>query len=186
MKKALQHILFVAALLPGTAFAEPVGQAASSKAQVVKADPLPMMTLDEAVAATHGKLSLRVLAFLKTMNGIVAAGKQPDFTEARWNALTPMVDVDHFRRVGNFGEVMNWKDYTPMLTKWVQHSWWQGRIRRISEVGNLVYLEAEERMSTKGEVRDDGGYDILHSLSVYEFGKDGKLTGLWVYDERPR
>lgn len=154
-------------------------------APAVRADPLPRLTIDEALRMETGPNARRVLQWLKVMEAVVAQGKSPGFSAAAWAPLGAQVDQRAFRRVGNFGEVMGWADYTPMLTQWARKSWWTSRIRRVREVGNLVYLEAEERSSTAGPVGETG-YSALNSLSVYEFDAQGKLVGLWVYDQMPR
>ena len=41
-------------------------------------------------------------------------------------------------------------------------------------------------MNTKGDFGEDGGYNILHSLSAYESDKNGRINGLWIYDQSPR
>ena len=179
MSHVLATTLVVMTLLPCAAFAQSAGQGP-------RMDPLPRMTIDQALATEKGPLARRVLQWVKVMEGIVKEGKKPGFSEANWARLGENVDLKVFRRVGNFGEVMGWKEYTPMLTQWARSSYWTGRIRRVREVGNLVYLEAEERSSNKGEFGEDGGYNVLNSNSVYEFDANGKLIGLWVYDQSPR
>jgi hypothetical protein len=52
-------------------------------------------------------------------------------------------------------------------------------------VPGFVYLESEERSRTDGPVKDDGNYKTLDSLAVYEFDGNGKIKGLYVYDQRP-
>lgn len=181
------RLAFTLLAVAGAALAAPViAQGIPASTVGVRADPLPRLTVDQALAAERQPLARRVLQLIETMESTVVEGKQPGFGEANWNGLASFVDTAKFRRVGNFNEVVDWKDYVGLLTSWARSSWYTGRIRRINQVGNLVYIETEERSSTKGPFGDDGGYQALNSNAVYGFDAKGKLTDLWVYDQMSR
>jgi hypothetical protein len=52
---------------------------------------------------------------------------------------------------------------------------WEGTLRRITEVPNLVFLELEERNTR------DGVTDVSHTVTIYEFNSAAKLQKLDVY-----
>lgn len=182
LKRLLQVVLGVGLAMPALALAQPSVPIAAT----ARPDPLPRMTVDEALAAETHPLSRRVLQLIKVMEDAVVEAKKPGFSEASWAPLADLVDTARFRRVGNFSEVGGWKEYVSLLTPWARSSWYSGRIRRINQVGNLVYLETEERSSTKGPFGEEGGYQTLNSNAVYAFDADGKITDLWVYDQMSR
>jgi hypothetical protein len=125
-----------------------------------------------------GPLSKKVLEYGALMKRIVAEdAKRPGFTAAAagWAELAALVDTARFERVGNFLETMNWDDYVALLTPWAKETDYDFTFRRISEVGNLVFLELEERSEAAGRK------STVRSLSLYEFGDDGKLRHLDIY-----
>jgi hypothetical protein len=109
------------------------------------------------------------------MERIVKKAKQPGFTVSDWAPLTELVAVEEFERVGCFLEVMNWQEYTEMLTKWATSTTFEKILRRVTEVPELVFLELQERNTT------DGNLTVVNSLTIYEFNKAGKLCHLDVY-----
>lgn len=150
-----------------------------------------LLTLAEARQQYRGRLSKVVLDFLEVMERVVNRPKQPAMTAADWAPLGEFVDREKFRRVGNFGVRNDWASYTTLLTRWGNSSWWKGYIWRMREVpdksghGGLVYLESEERSSTRHAVTDGGDYSTLASIAVYEIDADNRITRLHVYDQRP-
>ncbi|MEO5587917.1 MAG: hypothetical protein ABIQ81_09545 [Novosphingobium sp.] len=175
---------------PGHA-AEPAAKPTAASPAAVAIPPRQLLTLDEAKRQPNGPLSQKVLAFLTVMDRVVNKPKQPAITAADWEPLGDLVDRQKFRRVGNFGVRNDWPSYAGLLTQWANYSWWKGRIWRLREVpaadgkSGLVYLESEERSNQKHPVADDGDYSTLASIAVYEIDRDGKITALWVYDQRP-
>ena len=77
--------------------------------------------------------------------------------------------------MGNFKEVMNWQEYVTFLTNWASNSEWECSFKRITEAGNVVFLELEER-SRIGDFSNS-----VNSVSVYEFDKAGKITHVDIY-----
>jgi hypothetical protein len=106
---------------------------------------------------------------------VVDEAKQPGFSEASWAPLAELVDVDAFERVGAFKEVQRWPEYVTFLTGWASGATWECSFKRITESGDLVFLELEERLGM-GDVKT-----AVNSLSVYEFNDAGKIRHLDIY-----
>jgi hypothetical protein len=70
---------------------------------------------------------------------------------------------------------MNWGEYVTFLTNWATSSEWDSTFKRVTEVGNVVFLELEEH-SRIGEFSNS-----VNSVSVYEFDSGGKITHIDVY-----
>jgi hypothetical protein len=124
-------------------------------------------------------LSRRVLDYSLEMKRMVDAAKQPGFSAESWAGLAEYVNTGKFIRVGNFKEVMTWADYVAFLTPWAMHSEWEGTFKRVTESGNLVILELEERSKVGGHT------SVVNSVSVYEFGEDGRIEHLDIYLQMP-
>lgn len=123
-----------------------------------------------------GPLSKIVLEYGAIMKRIIDHdSKQVGFTTDGWAELAAMVDTRDFERVGNFLEVVSWDEYVEMLTNWAIASQWECSFKRITEVGNVVFQELEER-SVVGEHRS-----TVNSVSVYEFDEKGKIRHLDIY-----
>ena len=120
-------------------------------------------------------LSRKVLEYSQIMKRVVDSAKQPGFSVASWAPLVELVAIDEFERVGNFKEVMNWQDYVNFLTNWAMSSDWECSFKRVTEVGNVVFLELEER-SRIGDYRS-----VVNSVSVYEFNSAGKIGHIDIY-----
>jgi hypothetical protein len=134
--------------------------------------------LDEVIGSYSG-LSRTVLDYSRLMKRLVDMAKQPGFSVDSWAPLAELVAVDDFERVGNFKEVMNWKDYVDFLTNWAMGSEWDCSFKRITEVDNVVFLELEER-TVMPEFSS-----AVNSLSVYEFDDAGKIRHLDIYLQMP-
>jgi hypothetical protein len=124
-------------------------------------------------------LARKVLRYSEHFLRIVNKIKQPGFREADWMALEELVDVKSFRRLGVFltdrAEVSNWLQYKQLITQYGGMTAWEGTLRRITEVPNLVFLELEERNTR------DGVTDVSHTVTIYEFNSAAKLQKLDVY-----
>ena len=98
-----------------------------------------------------------------------------------WQPLTEFVAVEDFERVGTFMERQDWRTYTEMLTQWAGSiDSFETSVHRVSESGNLVYYEIEERHQRGDNV------SVVNSLTVFEFGDDAKIRRLAVYLQQPR
>ena len=133
----------------------------------------------EDVIADYSGLARRVLDYTQTMKSLVDAAKQPGFDPARWDEIGACIDTATFERVGNFKEVMDWPTYRAFLEGWARGSDWECSFKRVTEHGELVLLELEERSSVGGVS------NAVNSVSVYEFGPDGKIRHLDIYLQMP-
>lgn len=123
----------------------------------------------------HTGLSRVVLEYGLLMKQIVDRAKEPGFSADTWAPIAALVDTERFERVGNFKEVMTWPEYVDFLTGWAPAASWACSFKRVSELGNLVFLELEER-SELGDFSSS-----VNSLSVYEFDDEGRLVHLDIY-----
>jgi limonene-1,2-epoxide hydrolase len=107
-------------------------------------------------------------------------------TAADWEPLSKLV-ADDFKRVGAYMEVMNWPEYVKFLTEWAGSTRFEMTVFHITEVGQAVFQEIEER-HYKGEdfirknviavYRFNDKNQIQH-LDIYEQAKD---TGRWIVE----
>lgn len=139
---------------------------------------MPLYDMDSVIGNYTG-LARKALDYSQTMKALVDEAKQPGFSANRWDSLASYVDTANFERVGNFKEVMRWDDYVTFLHGWAMSSEWECSFKRITENGNVVIMELEER-STVGGVSN-----AVNSVSVYEFNADGKLNHLDIYLQMP-
>ncbi len=116
-----------------------------------------------------------VLEYSVVIKNLVDEAKKPDFSIENWAPLAELVAIDEFERVGPFKEVMNWNDYLKFLASWASSSEWDCSFRRITEVGDMVFLELEER-NKLGDFSN-----VVNSLSVYEFTDNGKIRHIDLY-----
>ena len=131
------------------------------------------------VLKDYAGLSRKVLEYSLIMKRLVDSAKRPGFSVQSWAPLAELVAVDEFERVGNFKEVMNWRDYVGFLTNWAMTSEWECSFKRITESGKVVFLELEERSRTGGHK------SVVNSVSVYEFNAAGKIRHLDIYLQMP-
>lgn len=103
-----------------------------------------------------------------------ANGGAPDYSPDEWLGLKEFV-TDDFERIGNFKEVMTFKDMVGFLQAWAPTQHWEGSFKRVSECDNVVFLELEER------VGEGDQQTAVNSVTVYEFSDDGKIRHLDVY-----
>lgn len=128
-------------------------------------------------AESAGPLTRKVLDYDATMKRLVADVGGP----VDWDPLAEFIAVDDFERVGTFREVQNWSQYTEMLTRWASATdSFETSVRRISELGPLVYYEIEER-----HVRGDN-VNVINSITVFEFDGREKICHLNVYLQQAR
>ncbi len=126
---------------------------------------------------TDGPLTRKVLDYTQAMQRLVPGITAP----ADWDPLVEFVAVDDFERVGTFLEVQDWQQYTEMLTGWASATErFETTVRRISELGDLVYFEIEER-HFRG-----GGAHVVNSMTVFAFDENGKIRHLDVYLQQAR
>jgi hypothetical protein len=113
-----------------------------------------------SVSGIESPRVLRALAWGDKMTAIVNGA-----TDETWDALLPMIDADRFVRRGNERTELRWPAYRKLLEQWQDHSGkYEKELHRASEVGNVVYLDLDERATAK-----DGSVGSLRSISIYEF-----------------
>lgn len=123
----------------------------------------------------HGGRARLVLEYTLEMKRVVDRAKQPGFDVADWDPLARFVATDTFRRVGPFKDEMDWPGYVSFLTAWAPRRHWECSFRRVTESGNLVVLELEERSEPGNPAA------AANSVSVYEFDSADKICSLDVY-----
>ena len=113
----------------------------------------------------------KAMAYGDTMAAIVNRESDESF-----DALLPMIDPDRFKRRGNERTEMDWPTYRAMLDGWAAHSGrYDKTLHRASEVGDLVYLDLDERAEHK-----DGSVGALRSISIYEFDAADRIVAVDV------
>lgn len=123
--------------------------------------------------------SRKVLEYGLLMKRMVDEAKQPGFSAASWDVLRDLIAADDFVRVGNFKETQDFAAYVDFLTAWAPAAEWECSFKHITEVDGRVFLELEER-SRMGDFSS-----VVNSMSVYEFGADGRIHHLDVYLQMP-
>jgi hypothetical protein len=111
----------------------------------------------------------------------VRAAKELGFTEAGWDELASLMDIAKFERVGNDKVAMGWDVYRGLLMMWATTTDFWSEFRRISEVGNLVFLELTEHNTPIGSLGGGGLESVVNSCTLYEFDEAGKLVHLDIY-----
>jgi len=129
----------------------------------------------DAIVAEHTGLARTVLEYTLEMKRIVDRAKQPDFDERNWDSLARLVATDNFTRIGPLKDVMSWPEYVAFLTGWAPTRHWECSFRRITQTGDLVFLELEERSDP------DDPAAAANSLSIYDFDDRDRLRRLDVY-----
>ncbi|MGE2728627.1 hypothetical protein ACQI4F_04050 [Mycolicibacterium vaccae] len=133
-----------------------------------------MATIDDVIGDTTGRCRA-VLEYSQTMGRLVKSAKEPGFSTESWAPLAELVALDDFVRIGPFKEVMNWAEYVEFLTGWATSSEWDCSFKRVSQAGDIVFLELEER-SRIGDFSS-----VVNTASVFEFNAQGKITYVAVY-----
>ncbi|OBG15514.1 hypothetical protein A5765_09310 [Mycolicibacterium celeriflavum] len=133
-----------------------------------------LQDIDEVIDRYSGR-ARTVLEYAVITKTLVDAAKRPGFSINSWAPLAELIDTEAFVRVGNFKEVMNWPEYAEFLTNWAASSDWDCSFKRITETGNVIFLELEER-SRVGDFSNS-----VNSMTVYEFNDAGKIARIDVY-----
>lgn len=122
-----------------------------------------------------GPLTQRVYDFVEAQRKAMDAGASKP---SDWDSMIDLIDPENFRRVGAYLEELNWPDYRKFLT-----SWMAGGTRfeftefRISEVGDTVFQEIEERHYRGDE------FILKNVIAVYRFNTENKLVHLDIYEQ---
>ncbi|MDE8650260.1 hypothetical protein [Novosphingobium album (ex Liu et al. 2023)] len=134
-----------------------------------------METMEQALIKAYGPNSRRAVTYSYVMKRILDSAKAPGFGDEAWAPLGELVDIAAFARMGNFMEVVDWNQYVPLLSMWSKATDWTFHVRRVTEGEDYAVLELHE---TAGYPDRDEDYN---SISVYQFGQDGRLVHLDVY-----
>ncbi|MGP0031854.1 MAG: hypothetical protein ACLPVF_15270 [Acidimicrobiales bacterium] len=141
------------------------------------ADARPSRLGTRPGVAGAGTLTRVVLDYQETMKRLVPTLEAP----GDWDPLARFVAVGAFERIGTFLEVQNWQQYTEMLTHWAAAvDSFETTVRRMTEVGRLVYFEIEERH------RAGAHLNVVNSMTVFAFDDDDKIRHLDVYLQQER
>ncbi len=133
-----------------------------------------MTTLDDVLTTATGRRRA-VLEYSRITKNLVDAAKAPGFTADSWAPLAELVAGAEFVRIGPFKEVMNWEQYAEFLTNWAMSSEWDCTFQRLTEAGDVAFLELEER-SRIGDFSS-----VVNTVSVYEFNAENKIRRISVY-----
>ena len=122
-----------------------------------------------------GPLTGRVYGFVEAQMKVMAAGvTQP----SDWDPLTEFIDPDKFKRVGAYLEELTWPDYKNFLTGWTAGGTkFEFTEFQISEVGNSVFQEIEERHWHGDQ------FIRKNVIAVYKFNDDARLVHLDIYEQ---
>lgn len=124
-------------------------------------------------------LSRKVLEYSERFADLVKRLKKPDFSDASWRPLEELVDVDNFVRQGVFltdkTETIDWQTYKSYITKYAGATDWEATLRHLTEQGNRVVLELEERNTHSGVT------DFANTVMAYGFDGTGRVKTLEVY-----
>jgi limonene-1,2-epoxide hydrolase len=133
------------------------------------------VNLQDGISKDVGPLGAKVLEYERVFKRVAATAKRPGFSQADWGALSELVAVEEFERVGMWRDVMGWDEYVEMLTEFTKANDFESGGHRIAEAGGRVYFDREERHIKGDTVR------VVNVLSVYEFNEQGKIRHLDVY-----
>ncbi len=117
-----------------------------------------------ATSDSIGPLTRRAYAFVEAQGKALAAGitKPSD-----WDPLTEFIDPVRFKRIGAYLEELDWPQYQQFLTNWAAGGTkFEFTEFMISEVGNSVFQEIEER-HTRGDQ-----FIRKNVLAVYRFDRE--------------
>lgn len=121
-----------------------------------------------------GPLIRIVNQFVQAQADVMAKGpKVPE----DWDPVSQFVAVDEFKRVGAYLEELDWRAYTQFLNDWAQGTRFEMTEFFITEAGNAVFQEIEER-HYHGDT-----FIRKNVIAVYRFTEDGKIKHLDIYEQ---
>ncbi|MDG2004368.1 MAG: hypothetical protein P8J20_13660 [Novosphingobium sp.] len=127
-------------------------------------------------SSVTGELALKCLEYTDCIKRTVEAAKAPGFNESGWDELAALLDTDVFERVGNDKVAMGWEVYRGLLMQWATSSDFWAEFHRVSQVGNLVFLELTEHNTLVG-----GDESVVNSLTSYQYDDAGRMVRLGIY-----
>ena len=124
-------------------------------------------------------LSRKVLEYSEHFARFVECLKESDSSGASWRPLEELVDVDNFVRQGVFltdkPETIDWQTYKSYIEQYGGETHWEATLRHITEAGNRVILELEERNTRAGFTH------VANTVMAYGFDDEGRVKTLEVY-----
>ena len=124
-------------------------------------------------------LARKVIEYSEAFAALVAASKKAPLQEADWQDIEQLVNVEAFQRQGVFlgpqAELIDWPTYKHYVSQYAAGTSWEGTLRNITEAGDRVILELEERNSANGVT------DVSNTVTTYAFDDEQKLRRLEVY-----
>jgi hypothetical protein len=135
------------------------------------------MEIATATGVSHeiGPRARTVNEFCARQGELIAAGISSPLD---WEPLTEYIEADRFKRVGAYLEELDWPEYRRFLTDWVAGGTrFEMTLFHISEVGNAVFQEIEER-----HYRGDT-FIRKNVIAVYRFSERGRITHLDIYEQ---
>jgi hypothetical protein len=136
------------------------------------------MTVIATATGTSGELgplTKLVYQFVEAQTEARLAGiKSP----SDWDPVAEFVAVNEFKRVGAYLEELDWEEYCAFLTGWASGGTeFEFTEFHISEVGNAVFQEIEERHHRGDQ------FIRKNVIAVYRFTPDGKIRHLDIYEQ---
>jgi len=135
------------------------------------------MEIVTATATTNaiGPLTTIVNAFVAAQGQVLAAGVS---SPSDWDPVAAFVDTAQFKRVGAYLEEFTWPEYQKFLTGWASGGTrFEMTTFHISEIGNAVFQEIEERHH-RGEE-----FIRKNVIAVYRFNAQNKIIHLDIYEQ---
>ena len=123
----------------------------------------------EAWRAELGRNGQNLLRSLEITDRLVRQAKQPGFHEDEWNELVTLFAVEEFRRVAANREARSWHEDIRLLHQFALVAEFNHQIRRITEIGNTVFLDVIETIILK-----DDRFSV-NTLGVIEFDAAGRI-----------
>ena len=134
-------------------------------------------------SSTFTGLAQKVIAYGEAFEHVIAALKQGEAGEGDWAGLEALVDATAFERVGMFltaeVETIDWPTYKHYVSEYGHMTHWDGKLRRITESGNVVFQELEERNTRAIDGKPMAS--ISNTVTVFEFNSAGRIVHLDVY-----
>ena len=135
------------------------------------------MDIVTATATTDqtGPLTSIVNAFVAAQSKVLTAGVS---SPSDWDPVAEFVDTDRFQRVGAYLERFDWPEYQRFLTGWAAGGTrFEMTTFHISEVGNAVFQEIEERHHRGDE------FIRKNVIAVYRFNDQKRIVHLDIYEQ---
>ncbi len=135
------------------------------------------MQFATATAVVHevGPLTRVVYDFVAAQGKVMAAGVT---SPSDWDPVAEYIEPDEFKRVGAYLEEFNWSGYKRFLTGWsAGGTRFEMTEFHISEIGNTVFQEIEERHYRGDE------FIRKNVIAVYRFNERNKIVHLDIYEQ---